>query len=312
MKYKDNITGILIVNKPQGPTSRDIVNKVQKILNTKAGHTGTLDPLAKGVLVITLGKATKLSEIITAETKEYEAEAMFGIETDTLDITGKVTKNDKTKISKEKIINALEKFKKTYNQEVPKYSAIKIDGKKLYEYARENIDVKLPKKEVTIYDIKLLDYNEKENKIKFYTKVSKGTYIRSLIRDISYELNTIGVMSNLTRIAQGKFTIDNSYTLEDIKNGNYKIIPIKKVLNVKIKKVNDELKQKILNGAILLGNEDVLFIDKDGKELALYHSIKGQLKIWKMLYKKDWHFHENIILYLSRWNTWFLMKKRKN
>lgn len=284
MKYKDNINGILTVNKPKGPTSRDALNKVQKLLNTKAGHTGTLDPLAKGVLVITLGKATKLSEIITSETKEYEAEVLFGIETDTLDTEGKVLKEEKVSLNKEHILKVLDSFKKTYSQEVPKYSAVKINGKKLYEYARKNIDVPLPKRDVTIYDIKLLDYDE--NKIKFYTKVSKGTYIRSLIRDISYKLDTIGVMSNLTRISQGKFKIENAYTLEDIERGDYKIIPIKEALDIPIKEVDDDTKRKILNGVSLNGNEDkVLFVSKEGGELAIYHKQDNRLKMWKMLYK---------------------------
>ena len=119
MKYKNNVNGLLVVNKPKGPTSRDIVNEIQKYLNTKAGHTGTLDPLASGVLVITLGKATKLSEIITSTIKEYEAEVIFGIETDTLDIEGKIIKKEETNISKDEIEKVLKKFKKTYHQEVP-------------------------------------------------------------------------------------------------------------------------------------------------------------------------------------------------
>ena len=169
MKYKNNINGVLVVNKPKGPTSRDVVNQIQNLLQTKAGHTGTLDPLATGVLVVTLGKATKLSEIITSTKKEYEAEVIFGIETDTLDIEGNVLKEVNQIIAKQEIIDVLNKFKKTYNQEVPKYSAVKVNGKKLYEYARKNINIELPKKEVTIYDIKLLDYKEENNKtiIKF-------------------------------------------------------------------------------------------------------------------------------------------------
>lgn len=285
MKYKDNITGILVVNKPKNITSRDVVNKIQKLLNTKAGHTGTLDPIATGVLVITFGKATKLSEIITAETKEYIAEAIFGVETDTLDIEGKVLKEKNTNLKKEEIIKTLNNYKKTYKQEVPKYSAVKINGKKLYEYARENIPIELPKREVKIYDIKLLEY--KKNKIKFYVKVSKGTYIRSLIRDISYSLNTVGTMTNLTRISQGKFKISSAYTLKDIENKNYEIIPITKALDIKIKEVDESTKNKILNGVPLKGNEDTLFIDKEKRELAIYKNENNKLKMWKMLYKKD-------------------------
>ena len=288
MKYKNNINGVLVVNKPKGPTSRDVVNQIQNLLQTKAGHTGTLDPLATGVLVVTLGKATKLSEIITSTKKEYEAEVIFGIETDTLDIEGNVLKEVNQIIAKQEIIDVLNKFKKTYNQEVPKYSAVKVNGKKLYEYARKNINIELPKKEVTIYDIKLLDYKEENNKtiIKFYTKVSKGTYIRSLIRDISKSLNTIGTMSNLKRISQGKFNIKNSYTLDDIKNNKYKILKIKETLDLKQKKVNEEEKIKILNGVPFKSTkEDILFLDKNDNELAIYQNKNGKLRMWKMLYE---------------------------
>ena len=286
MKYKDNITGILVLNKPKNITSRDAVNKIQKLLNTKAGHTGTLDPIATGVLVITLGKATKISEIITSETKEYIAEATFGIETDTLDSDGKVIKEVSPKIKETDIVKTLNHFKKTYKQEVPKYSAVKIEGKKLYEYAREGINVDLPKRNVTIYDIKLLEYFPHENKIKFYVKVSKGTYIRSLIRDISYELKTVGIMTNLIRTAQGKFTLENSYTLKDIENKNYKILPIKEALDIKVEMVEDDVKSKILNGVPLNGEEDTLFVDKQNNNLAIYTKKDNKLKMWKMLYKK--------------------------
>ena len=218
MKYKNNINGFILVNKPKGITSRDVVNQIEKILNTKAGHTGTLDPMAEGVLLICLGKATKLTEIMTAKTKEYIAEVTLGIETDTLDTEGKIIKENKQNITEKQVIDALKKFKKTYLQEVPKYSAIKVNGKKLYEYARENKEVVLPKKEVTIYDIKLLDF--KDNKFSFYAKVSKGTYIRSLIRDIAYSLNTLGIMSKLARTSQGKFKLEDTVTIDEIKQGN--------------------------------------------------------------------------------------------
>lgn len=283
MKYKNNINGILLVNKPKGITSRDVVNEVQKLLNTKAGHTGTLDPMAEGVLVICLGKATKLTEIITSTIKEYEAEVTLGIETDTLDTEGTIIKKDNTKIEKEQIIKVLQDFETTYNQEVPKYSAVKVNGKKLYEYARKNEEVILPKKEITIYNQKLLNYNE--NKFTFNTLVSKGTYIRSLIRDMCYSLNTVGTMSKLIRTKQGKFKIEDTYTLEDIKNNKYEIIKIKDALDIKIVKVDNHLKQKIINGQKLdLDYDKVLFIDDEDKCLAIYKKENSELKVWKMLY----------------------------
>lgn len=289
MKYKNNINGIIAVNKPKGLTSRDVVNEIQKSLNTKAGHTGTLDPMAEGVLVVCLGKASKLVELLTSMQKEYIAEVTLGLETDTLDIEGKVLKEDNKHITKNQIEEALNFFTTTYKQEVPKYSAVKVNGKRLYEYARNNQEVTLPKKEITIYDLKLLNYKNENNKIVFtiYTKVSKGTYIRSLIRDIAHHLNTLGTMSKLTRISQGNFKIENTYTLEEIKNNNYKIISIQDALDIKIVKVNDELKQKIINGQKLnMDYDQVLFIDNNSNELAIYKKENNELKVWKMLYIK--------------------------
>jgi len=289
LKYKNNINGIIAVNKPKGLTSRDVVNEIQKSLNTKAGHTGTLDPMAEGVLVVCLGKASKLVDLLTSMQKEYIAEVTLGLETDTLDIEGKVLKEDNKHITKNQIEEALNFFTTTYKQEVPKYSAVKVNGKRLYEYARNNQEVTLPKKEITIYDLKLLNYKNENNKIVFtiYTKVSKGTYIRSLIRDIAHHLNTLGTMSKLTRISQGNFKIENTYTLEEIKNNNYKIISIQDALDIKIVKVNDELKQKIINGQKLnMDYDQVLFIDNNSNELAIYKKENNELKVWKMLYIK--------------------------
>lgn len=286
MKYKNNINGVILVNKPKGITSRDVVDKVQKLLNTKAGHTGTLDPLARGVLVVCLGKATKLTDILTSTEKEYLAEVILGYETDTLDVEGKKTKEKKVNITKEKLKKSLNKFIKTYRQEVPKYSAVKVKGKKLYEYARNDEEIVLPKKQVTIFDISLLDFEN--NKFRFYTKVSKGTYIRSLIRDICHDLKTFGTMSNLARISQGKFQIKDTFTLEDIEKGNYKIIPIKDVVDIPVVKVKKEIKQKIINGQKLDYDYDkVLFTDYKNNELAIYKREGKELKVWKMLYSEE-------------------------
>lgn len=288
MKYANNKNGVIIINKPKNLTSRDVVNIVQKKLNTKAGHTGTLDPLAKGVLVICLGKATKLSEIITHETKEYEAEVLLGIQTDTLDIEGVILKENARSTTKVQIKDALNHFKKTYIQEVPQYSAVKINGKKLYEYARNGEKIKLPKREVTIYDIKLLEY--KKTSFKFYCKVSKGTYIRSLIRDICNYLNTIGVMSNLMRISQGKFQIKDAYNLEELEKA--KIIKIEDAIDIPKIKVDDKRKFQIINGVKQKGNEEkVLYIDKENTPLAIYKKENQDLRMWKMLYdNKQWKF----------------------
>ena len=239
---------IILINKPKGYTSRDIVNIVSKELNTKkVGHFGTLDPLAEGLLLIGTEKYTKLGNFLENDTKEYIAEVKIGISTDTYDITGKILKEEKNvSIDKEKLIKVLNSFKKTYNQEVPIYSATKIKGKKLYEYARENKEVQLPKKEVTIYDIKLLKI-EKDT-FTFKALVSKGTYIRSLINDISKKLNIPLCMNNLKRTKQDKFSLDDANNLEDIKNKTYKSLNIKDVIDVEEIEIPKELEKKIING----------------------------------------------------------------
>ena len=279
--------GLLVINKPKDVTSRDVVNEVSKILKTKKiGHTGTLDPIATGVLVLTVGKATKLSEIITSEEKVYQAEVILGLKTDTLDVTGNILDEYNTNYKEEDIIKVLNSFIGTYNQEVPIYSAVKIKGKKLYEYARNNEEVTLPKRMVTIKDIKLDELNYFDNKtvFKFTCKVSKGTYIRSLINDIANKLNTIGTMKNLIRIEQGKYNIKDSYTIEDVKNNNYKIIPIKEALKDYFTvRVDEKLKFKVMNGQILdniYNQEYVLFVDED--VIGLYKNEGKKLKPYKM------------------------------
>ena len=271
---------IIIVNKPKGITSRDVVNKISKILNIKkVGHNGTLDPLATGVLVITTNRYTKLNNLLSSREKEYIAEVKIGIETDTLDITGNIIEKKEEHLDINKLEETLKKYKKTYMQEVPKYSAVKVNGKKLYEYAREGIEVTLPKKEVTIKEIELISY--KKDSFIFKTTVSKGTYIRSLIRDILKDMNVIGTMNNLTRTKQGIFNIENSNTLEDIEKGNYSSLKIKDILNISVITADNNLKFKIINGAKLKGkySDEVLFIDKEENELAIYKKEKDELKM---------------------------------
>ena len=281
------INGLLIIDKEKDMTSRDVVNEVSKIFKTKkVGHTGTLDPIATGVLVLTIGKATKLNELITATEKKYQVEAILGLKTDTLDITGNVLKKENTNFTKEEITNTLNSFLGSYNQEVPIYSAVKINGKKLYEYARNEENVTLPKRVVIIKEIVLDDINYIDNQtiIKFTCLVSKGTYIRSLVNDIAIKLNTVGTMKNLRRIKQGDYLIDKSYKLNDIRNNNYQIISIKEALKDYFTvKVDEKLKFKVINGqklANIYNQEYVLFVDDD--VIALYKSVNNELKPYKM------------------------------
>ena len=238
---------LLVVNKEKNLTSRDIVNNLTKIFNTKKiGHTGTLDPLATGVLVCLFGKYTKLVDLLTSLDKEYIAEIKLGIKTDTGDITGSIIETKDFKIDKDDIIKVFKEFPKKYKQTVPKYSAIKINGKKLYEYARNNIEIKLPKREVSIFSLELISF--KKDIVKFKTHVSKGTYIRSLIEDICEKLGTVGTMSNLIRTKQGDFDIKDSFTLDDIKNDNFKFQSIHEFLKYPSIEIGEDLIKIIKNG----------------------------------------------------------------
>ena len=286
----NNYNGILIVNKPSGITSRDVVNIVGKTLNIKkVGHTGTLDPMATGVLVLCLGNALKVCELITANDKEYIAKVILGIETETLDTTSPIINTKKTNITKEEIEKVLNSFKGSYLQEVPKYSAVKINGKKLYEYAREGKEIELPKKMVTIYDIQLVaDITYYNDTTTFYIKttVSKGTYIRSLIRDIGYKLNTYGCMDSLERTRQGIFNIDNSNTLEEIKNNNYKLLSIEESLpNIPLVQVDNKTLFKIKNGVKLkkFFDGDMAIIKDKNKVVAIYKNDLNVSKLFKMI-----------------------------
>lgn len=282
MKLEDN--GILIVNKEKGYTSRDVVNIISKLFGPKkAGHNGTLDPLATGVLVICLNRYTKLNNILAADEKEYIAEVTLGIKTDTLDIDGKIIEEKEEMIDKSSLLAAFKRFETTYEQEVPLYSAVKVNGKKLYEYARSCEDVLLPRKKVTIKKIELLDF--KDNKFSFKCTVSKGTYIRSLIRDILDDLGVTGTMSNLIRTRQGIFDIKEAYSLDDIRSGHYKLLKVKDVLNIDKVTVSLELKAKILNGNKFKGNysDRVLCLDENGEELAIYKRDNDDMRVEVML-----------------------------
>lgn len=220
-----NMNGVILVNKEKGKTSRDVVNDVSHILHTKkVGHTGTLDPIATGVLVITVGRYTKLNEVLTSTYKEYIAEFKLGVLTDTLDITGEVLKNEEVHIKDADIRSAVLSFKKSYMQSVPLYSSVKVKGKKLYEYARKGEDVNLPSRNVDIKKIEVLSIDDDTIKIK--TLVSKGTYIRSLIRDIGEYAGVPATMTSLVRTKQGKFSVEDTCSVEDIKNNNYKLLTI--------------------------------------------------------------------------------------
>ncbi len=277
------MNGILLVNKPTNFTSRDVVNKLSKILHTKKiGHTGTLDPIATGVLVICIGESTKLCELLTSEYKEYIATIKLGIKTDTLDITGNITEEKDFNINENQIKEVLNSFLGKSVQTTPIYSAVKINGKKLYEYAREGKKIELPTREIDITNIEFMSF--KNDEITFKTTVSKGTYIRALIDDICSKLNTVGTMSSLIRTKQGKFIIENTYTLNDIESGNYKLLTIEEVLsNINTITIDDTLYNRVKNGAIIekTFNTDIVCLKYNNKVVAIYKTYEKDSNLAK-------------------------------
>lgn len=265
------MNAVILVNKDKGKTSRDIVNSLTKVFNTKRiGHTGTLDPIAQGVLVICINKYTKLVNSLMSLDKEYIGTITLGIKTDTFDITGKVLEQKEVNVSKEDIEKVFSSLIGKYEQVIPIYSAKKVNGKKLYEYARNGEEVKLPTNEVDIHNLELISYEG--NKIVFKCNCSKGTYIRSLIQTICEKLNVIGTMSDLVRTKQGNFDISDSYTVEDIENGNYKMLSVKDLFDYKIYNLNDEEYNKIKNGSHIKidSNEDKMLLYYNNEEVAIY------------------------------------------
>ena len=278
------MNGIILINKEKGMTSRDVVNQVSKRLNIKkVGHAGTLDPLATGLMILGIGKGTKILDLLTLDKKEYIATVKMGIETDTLDITGEIIKT-KTNFacSKEELEKVLSSFKKEYLQTVPKYSAVKKNGKRLYEYARNKQEIELPKRMVQILEIELLDYDISKQEFVFRTLVSKGTYIRSLIQDIGNSLDIPCTMKDLVRTKSGKFLIQNSFNLND----DYKVISLKEALDFQTIVIEDNnILNKVRNGNQISLNSDlefVMLLDTNNQELAIYKKDNDFYKCYKM------------------------------
>ena len=273
------MNGVLLINKEKGITSSDVVVRLKHILNTKkVGHTGTLDPLAEGLMLVTVGKATKISNLLTEKYKEYIATFELGYQTDTYDTEGKVINKSEKVVDKDKIIEVINSYKKTYLQEVPIYSSVKVNGKKLYEYARNNIEVELPKREVEIKDIEILSIEE--NKVVIKTFVSKGTYIRSLINDIGMSLETYATMTDLIRTKVDKYNLEDAYTLEDVEENNYKLLSIEEVLDYPKIELSDELYKKVSNG-VKISNDyninDKVILKYNNHLVAIYEEKDNNL-----------------------------------
>ncbi len=208
--------GIVILNKPKGITSFDVIRELRKIFSVRRiGHTGTLDPLATGVLVVCVGKATKLAQDIENDNKTYIAEFELGYKTDSYDIDGRVIAvSDRKVVSVEELKRTLNEFKGKISQVPPMYSAIKVNGKRLYELARKGIEVERDSRQVEIKNIEIIEFDGSKGKI--LCEVSKGTYIRSLIYDIGERLETFATMTELERIKVGKSCIEKAFTLDEI------------------------------------------------------------------------------------------------
>lgn len=213
------MNGILLINKPKDYTSHDIVAIIKRVTKEKVGHTGTLDPNATGVLPLLIGKATEISKYLINHDKIYVATLKLGIKTDTADAEGKIVEEKEVNnLDREKVEQALENIIGKSEQIPPMYSAIKINGKKLYEYARSGKKVEVKPRNIEIYNTKLITIDNEKKEIKFEISCSKGTYIRTVCENIAEMLNTVGYMKNLERTKVGEFDIKDTVSIEDVKN----------------------------------------------------------------------------------------------
>ena len=209
--------GILNINKPEGWTSQDVVAKLRGRLHIRrVGHTGTLDPMATGVLPVCFGKATRIIEYYDDDFKTYEAEMKLGMVTDTLDITGTVLETKPVDVSEEDVIQTIDSFRGWITQIPPKYSALKVNGKPLYKYAREGVEVEIKSRKIYVEDIQPVEVNLGENRILFRVTCSKGTYIRTICDDIGKKLGCGGTMTALQRTQSGCFRVEDARTLPEI------------------------------------------------------------------------------------------------
>ncbi len=259
---------IILVNKPKECTSHDVVYKVKKIFNEKVGHTGTLDPNATGVLPLLIGKATQCSKYLINHDKKYKVTLEFGKKTTTADSEGEVIEEKELQqgmFDEEIINNALKLCIGKQMQTPPIYSAIKVNGKKLYEYARKGQEVKIEPREITIYDLKLIKIMPEKKQIQFETSCSKGTYIRSLCETIAEKLNTIGYMKELERMQVGNFKLEDTITIEELQKyydqnkldelQEKSIITIEKFFSNNLAiELNDKKLELFLNGVKLTEN----------------------------------------------------------
>ena len=285
------MNGIIIINKHKGCTSHDIVYKVKKIFGEKVGHTGTLDPMATGVLPILIGKGTQCSKYLINHDKIYEVTLQLGKKTDTADSEGKIVEEKEVKsqfLSVENVKETLDTFIGKQLQVPPMYSAIKVKGKKLYEYARKGESIEIKPREIEIYNIELLKLDVENKQIKFKVECSKGTYIRSLCEDIAEKIETVGYMLELNRIKVGDFDISNSITLKELETNSDNIrflqdniIDVEKIFEKNnCIELNDKKLELFLNGVKLTfkQNDDIYKVYNNNKFIGTGIISNEQLK----------------------------------
>ena len=248
--------GIIIINKPKNCTSHDIVRKAKKAFNEKVGHTGTLDPNATGVLPLLVGKGTQIAKYIINHDKIYEATLQLGEKTDTADVEGVVIETKcilEESLQTEIVNKVLQSFIGKQEQIPPIYSAIKVNGKKLYDYARKGEEVEIQPRQIEIYNMELIKIDVQNKTVEFRVHCSKGTYIRTLCENIAEKLGTVGYMKELNRTKVGEFSIDDSITIEELENANYNnFITVEDYFeNYKNINLNEKKLQLFLNGVQL-------------------------------------------------------------
>ena len=271
----ENKSGLVLVNKPEGVSSNKVVNIVKHALGAKkCGHLGTLDLEGAGLLIVTVNSATKLFDFFLNKSKTYETVFVFGFETDTLDLAGKIVKEKPCKLSKEEVGKAAKEMVGDYDQMPPQYSAKKVNGKIAYKEARSGRQVELRPKRVSIFSFKLLKQLD-DNKFKFEICCSSGTYIRSICRDLAEKLSTYGSMQCILRTRCGSFSLEDAYSLEDVKNGNFEVLSCESLFDfpkIDLEKVDTT---KLLNGQFLkLNRENGEYKLFDGKTFLGIGEIK--------------------------------------
>lgn len=291
------MNGIINVNKPLKMTSHDVVARLRRILNTKKiGHTGTLDPDATGVLPMCVGRATKAADMLTAQNKQYIAEVTLGSATNTLDSSGEVTETADVNVCEDDIKKAVSEFIGDIEQIPPMFSAIKIDGKKLYELARRGVEVKREPRLVKIEGIEILNIDLDENKFSMKVDCSKGTYIRTLCDDIGRKLGCFAHMSGLERTRSGRFDISEAYTLEQIEEMNGMgdtsfLTPIDAVFEDMPKLVLSSRRAKLMCNGVRISIQGICdgvsyrVYDENGSFLTICEADGGCLKILKTFYQ---------------------------